>query len=117
MPRPALTAAALAALTAAPACATPQAQPAPPSNDTIVGGFEPSEVTPEVQEAARFALAQRNIAASRLARIEAVSRQVVAGTNYRMDLVLTDGARWRVLVWRQLDGSHVLTEAERVGGN
>ena len=44
--------------------------------------------------------------------IEKVERQVVAGTNYRMTLKVTDNGKERradAVVWRKLDGQHALT--------
>lgn len=45
-----------------------------------------------------------------LKRIDSVQRQVVAGTNYRLTLVLTDGSKWGALVWHKLDGSVVVSD-------
>jgi hypothetical protein len=39
---------------------------------------------------------------------------VVAGTNYRLVLVLTDGSKWDALVWHKLDGSFVVSDPGQV---
>jgi hypothetical protein len=44
--------------------------------------------------------------------IEKVERQVVAGTNYRLTLKVSDNGKERradAVVWRKLDGQHALT--------
>jgi hypothetical protein len=41
-------------------------------------------------------------------------RQVVAGINYRLTLVFADGGKWRVTVWRHLDGTMEATAIEPV---
>jgi hypothetical protein len=48
-----------------------------------------------------------------LKQIVGAERQVVAGMNYRMILILTDGGRWRVQVWKKLDGTMQLSHFKR----
>ncbi|MEO0032909.1 MAG: hypothetical protein RIS94_2667 [Pseudomonadota bacterium] len=96
------TATALALLSLATACATPQ--PAP----IIAGGWADAAVADTgITEAARFAAAQLG---APLAEVVAARTQVVAGTNYDLDLRLTDGRHIRATVWRRLDGTFALTD-------
>jgi hypothetical protein len=67
----------------------------------------------EVGAAARFAVAQLPKPHGKLKTIVGAECQVVAGMNYRMLLVLSDGKRWRVQVWKKLDGTMQLTHYKR----
>ena len=67
----------------------------------------------EAGPAARYAVAHLPGRHGRLKAIIGAERQVVAGMNYRMLLVLTDGQRWRVQVWKKLDGTMELTHFKR----
>lgn len=67
-----------------------------------------------VQAAARFAADHLPQAHGGLAEVGSAQTQVVAGTNYRMVLRLADGTRWSVTVWRKLEGSFDLTDAQLV---
>lgn len=79
----------------------------------IAGGWQNAEPKDQsVAEAAAFAAAHLPKGAGALAEVVSVRRQVVAGTNLRMDLRMADGARWAVTVWRRLDGSNELTDAQ-----
>lgn len=83
-----------------------------PMSAPIVGGWSPAPIkAAEVRQAAREAVRQLGRPGARLRRVHAASQQVVAGINYRLDIQLRDGSRWRVTVWRKLDGSHELTDA------
>lgn len=103
---------ALALFAAAPALAEPT--PAPP----MPGGWsELAPTHPELLPAARAAvraLPRLRGVRPQLQRIEGGERQVVAGMNYRMVIRLTDRSRWRVQVWRKLDGTYQLTHHERI---
>ncbi|MCC6926580.1 cystatin domain-containing protein [Novosphingobium sp.] len=91
---------------------------APPlTAQSVVGGW--SEVpgpalASEVGPAARYAVAHLPKPHGKLKTIVGAERQVVAGMNYRMLLVLSDGKRWRVQVWKKLDGTMQLTHFKRV---
>ncbi|HMT43891.1 MAG TPA: hypothetical protein PKA59_05020 [Chakrabartia sp.] len=83
------------------------AEPARP----VAGGWGAGQVSdPMVKAAAEFAAAQLpgkpNVKA-----IEGVSQQVVAGMNYRIDLALSDGSRWQVVVYRRFSGEMQLTQS------
>lgn len=87
---------------------------APASAQPLAGGWSAGRTTnPEVRQAARFATSQLGHHA-RLAHIDAVSQQVVAGMNYRLTLRLTNRERWEVTVWRQLDGTMKLNGKKRL---
>jgi hypothetical protein len=49
-----------------------------------------------------------------LRRIESASRQVVAGTKYRLTVLLTNRRIWSGTVWHKLDGTYVVSHAARV---
>lgn len=102
-----LTGAALPALADSPGAN--KAQP-------ITGGWSltrPDER--QVQEAAASAVAQQSATAAiplRLLAIESAEQQIVAGTNYRLGLRVSEKGRERsalAIVWSRLDGSQQLT--------
>lgn len=39
------------------------------------------------------------------ASVDAAQTQLVQGTNYRLDFTMSDGSRWRVVVYRALNGT------------
>jgi len=92
------------------AAATPLAAQGMPGGWSEVPG---AELAGEVGTAARFAVAHLPGPHGKLKTIVGAERQVVAGTNYRMLLVLSDGKRWRVQVWKKLDGTMQLTHYKR----
>lgn len=87
---------------------------AAPAATRQVGGWTPAEIDREVRAAAAFAYEKIGSPGGGLARLENAGRQIVAGTNYRIDLVLADGKRFQVVVWRKLDGTHELQSAEEL---
>lgn len=91
------------------------AVPASAASPPLAGGW--SEVAPadaELRAVALFAASKMPRRHPGLARVIGGERQVVAGTNWRVELVLTDHSRWRAVVWHRLDGSYELTRFERV---
>lgn len=80
----------------------------------LVGGWHPADPD-AATKAARFALPHLKEKRPRLRRILTAEQQIVAGVNVRITLLLRNGHRWRVTVWRKLDGGMVVTEAVRVG--
>jgi hypothetical protein len=64
----------------------------------------------EARAAARAAQSKIPRPKARIAKIERSEKQVVAGTNYRLILRLTDKSRWTVTMWHKLDGTWVATE-------
>ena len=87
--------------------------PPPPAVDPAGSEVPQAALEAEVGPAARFAVAQLPRPHARLKRIVGAERQVVAGTNYRMLVVLKDGKRWRLVVWKKLDGTMELTSSKR----
>jgi hypothetical protein len=72
----------------------------------IVGGFhELRPADPELAAVAAFVVPRLGRRNAHLGRIIGGEKQVVAGTNYRIMLQLTDGSRWRAEVWKKLDGT------------
>lgn len=80
----------------------------------ITCGWSKAQGTPELEQISVWAFNQMDVPGAELAGIEAISQQVVAGMNYRMDLVFTDGSRWRIQVYRNLSGERSLTSAEKI---
>lgn len=80
----------------------------------LVGGWHPADPD-AATKAARFALPYLKEKRPRLRRILSAEQQIVAGLNVRLTLLLRNGHRWRVTVWRKLDGGMVVTDAVRVG--
>ena len=81
----------------------------------MVGGWSELRLDePELQAVARFVVPRLGRRNARLLRIAGGERQIVAGTNYRIALQLTDRTRWRAQVWRKLDGSYELTRFARI---
>ena len=93
---------------------TPPARSAEAPAPLLVGGWHPAD-TAEATKAARFALPHLKEKRPRLRRILSAEQRIVAGVNVRVMLLLRNGHRWRVTVWRKLDGRMVVTEAVRVG--
>jgi len=77
----------------------------------IAGGWSTAAVDADTKAVAMFAARQIG---QNLKSIEAVQTQVVAGTNYKLDLTLADSSRWHVVVWRMLDGQLKLTESNKI---
>ena len=88
--------------------------PARPTAPMPGGWSEVAANTAELRAVAKFVVPRLPRKKPRLLKIEGGERQVVAGTNYRIVLQLTDRSRWRALVWHKLDGSYALTRFERI---
>jgi len=91
------------------------AAPARPSPSMpMMGGWSEAATTQaDVRAAAQAALGHLPIRHAKLRRIEAASHQVVAGINYRLTLRLVKGGRWKVTVWRKLDGTFAVSDVAR----
>jgi putative lipoprotein len=100
----------LAALSAPALSAPPMAKIAP----SIVGGYSPAPADSDARKAAQFALPKLKRGKARIRSLDAVERQVVAGTNYRIEMTLTDGSHWKIVVWQRLDGRYQLSQSQRV---
>lgn len=103
---------ALALPAALAACAPMPAERSPAP--IVAGGWQAADPKGEgVQPAAAYAAEHLPQGTGQLAEVTSAETQVVAGTNLRMVLRMTDGARWRVTVWHRLDGSFELTDAQK----
>ncbi len=101
------------ALIAVPALAAP---PVPPPAPPIAGGWHEVPgplLKAQVGETARFGVSKLPKPHGALQKIIGAETQVVAGTNYRMLVQLTGGAKWRLQVWKKLDGTMELTAFKR----
>lgn len=78
------------------------------------GGYAAAEVTDDDVFIGAFAVGELNLPDVTLTRVDSVSRQVVAGLNVRLELTLSDASRWRVVVYKGLDGSLKLTSSEPI---
>lgn len=105
--------AALLILATLPACKQNERQS--PDDHPLVGGFAPARPSePDVLAAARFAAQAASKGAAQLLSVDDAHKQVVAGTNYRLTLTLTDGSRWEATVWRKLDQTMELTASRQL---
>lgn len=78
-----------------------------------VGGYRAVATTDQgVQAAAAFAAASLGREGAELASVDAAHAQVVQGMNYRLDFTMSDGSRWRVVVYRALNGTMQAGQAQ-----
>ncbi len=90
---------------------------APFARAQIAGGWSVIEQPSEDHDAREAGIALvrhlpvKNVS---LRHIERASRQVVAGTNFRLTIKLTNGRLWCGTVWRKLDGTYVVSRVARV---
>jgi ABC-type Na+ efflux pump permease subunit len=104
------------------ACASPA--PAPQAEQVverevvITGGFgqaDPGEArTKEAQDVAVAEIYKRDPTRALVEKVEA-KVQVVAGLNYAFDITMTGGARFKVVVYRDLQNTLKVTSYEKVG--
>jgi Cystatin domain len=71
----------------------------------LAGGWNKTEVTPEVEMALDLVLKQMNTSA-KLEKILEVRTQVVAGINYAIVFQLDNGEVWNTIVFRDLSGNY-----------
>lgn len=97
------------------ACATAPVEQS--STPVVVGGYGGADLSDEGVKAAQ-ALAVNEIYTRNPTRalVEKVSAetQVVAGLNYRFNIVMTGGATYRVTVFRSLQGEMSVTGFEKL---
>lgn len=95
------------------ACAPKASQPVPVP--AIAGGWQAADPRGEgVQTAAAFAAAHLPQGHGGLVEIASAQSQVVAGTNLRMALLMTDGTQWSVTVWHRLDGGFEMIDTRQM---
>lgn len=91
------------------------AMPAPPPQP-LPGGYASQAVTdPQVKEAAAFAAKELSKSRATVKTINRAAAQVVAGLNYRLDITLSDGKRYEVVVFKSLDQHYQLTNVTPIG--
>lgn len=89
--------------------------PAPAPAPMIAGGYSAISVNDaQVQAAARFAADKLGNKKAKLKSVNSAASQVVAGLNFRMNITLTDGKQYDVVVFQGLDGHHELTRSTPV---
>lgn len=90
---------------------------APSARAQVVGGWTVVEQPSDDHDvrAAGLALVRhlpiKNVG---LRHVETASRQVVAGTNFRLTVRLTNGRLWGGTVWHKLNGTYVVSHVARV---
>lgn len=97
--------------------ATPDANVETPP-DVVVGGYAPADIAdPAVKEAHDLAVAEIYKRDPTRALVENVTAevQVVAGLNYRFDIQMGGGAKYRVVVYRNLQNELTVSEYEKIG--
>lgn len=77
----------------------------------VAGGWRSATPDQDARAAADFAAGALNRPGVTVKQVDAVETQVVAGLNYRLDMTLSDGSRWRVVVYRNLQGGFSLTSS------
>jgi hypothetical protein len=78
----------------------------------LAGGWTPVEAPMDDHEVRAAALAlvrHLPLKTVGLRHIDSASRQVVAGTNFRLTVRLTSGRLWRGTVWHKPNGTFVVT--------
>lgn len=80
----------------------------------MAGGWSPSAIDEDARTAAVFAVTALSRPGAALKSLDAAQTQVVAGLNYQLDLTLTDGSRWRVVVYRNLQAAFSLTSSTQL---
>ncbi len=98
----------------------PVIQPVDPVKPPIVGAYAPLDVNSDAAwTAAKFAATQ--LGSATVEKILAAQSQVVSGMNYRLEIKLSDGKMYSVLVYKGLDNSMKLVEFKVInavdGGN
>jgi hypothetical protein len=78
------------------------------------GGWSLAAVDDNVRAVAAFAVPSLGRPDAALKSIDVARRQVVAGMNYSLDLVLTDGSVWRAQIFRGLDGKMKFIQAREL---
>lgn len=105
--------AAVSALAVGACAANPEPVPAKPAaGPVIVGGYAPADTSsPGYAEAEALAIKtiydrdpQRGLVTSKSAQV-----QVVAGLNYRFEIVMSSGQKYHVTVYRDLQGNLSVT--------
>ena len=78
--------------------------PPPPPQPVPPGGYSTQAVTdPQIKEVAAFAAKELSKSRATVKTIHQAATQVVAGVNYRLDITLSDGKRYEVVVFKSLD--------------
>lgn len=79
----------------------------------VVGGWNPADITPEVEQAA--AVAVKSMAGEhKLDKIYHARRQVVAGMNYFVTFSLDNGEYYSAIVFHSLKNTYQLREIKQV---
>ena len=86
---------------------------APTFAGAVLGGYKAAAVTPDVNEAAKFAITERSKTEPvKLVKVTKAEKQTVGGINYRMTLsVQNEGETYNavVVVYVDLQGNYKLT--------
>ena len=97
--------------TAAPVTEQPIKEP----SAMIVGGYQNTDITPEIKKIAQFALktqSKKTKTRLQLVNIDSAASQVVAGTNFKLILTIKDHQKTNqaeAIVYRDLNGHKQLS--------
>ena len=89
--------------------------PVNPNTPVITGGFSQVATTdPNVKSAANFAAQKLTNGQAGIKSINSAEQQVVAGMNYRMNVELTNGDKYNVTVYKNLQGEMSLSASTKI---
>lgn len=83
----------------------------------VVGGWKPianPSKSAELKGPVQAMLKEISSSPLKAAQIVRAEKQVVAGTNYRLRVRMTNGETWQALVWKKLDGTYKVSEIAQV---
>ena len=83
----------------------------------VVGGWKPvrnPNTAAELKGPLQAMLAEISTERLKVAQVISADKQVVAGTNYRMRVRMTNGKTWQAVVWKKLDGTYKVSEIAQV---
>lgn len=84
----------------------------------VAGGWKPvpnPNKAAELKGPLQAMLAEISTEPLKVAQVISADKQVVAGTNYRMRVRMTNGKTWQAVVWKKLDGTYQVSEIAQVG--
>ena len=86
--------------------------PLNPNTPVLAGGYSSVATNdPNVKSAADFAAKSLTNGQAGVKNISSAEQQVVAGMNYRMNIELTNGSKYNVTVYKDLQGGMSLTQS------
>lgn len=100
------------------ACAAAPEAPQAPAAPMMTGAYGKADQSNDMVKAAQAVAVNeiytRNPTRALVEKVD-VEQQVVAGLNFRFDITMSGGSRFKVTVYRNLQGEHSVTSFEKVG--